>query len=471
MEKFLKTIRLIAILLLMLFIIVIGFVGVYARNNGVWENVLPKYSLGMDFDGYSELHFELDNAEDTKEIFVDENGNYKGDVIKQKLQTATENSEGSEKATESKVTEVNPETEYKIEKRTIPRNDPSKINIENFEKTKNIIQKRLEKYNLYEYNIRQDSVTGKIVLEVPNDAETELKASLVTTIGKLEFVDSQTGVLLLEDSNLKNASPYGMTNESGQYEVYLQLDFDETGKEILKDITSKYIQKTDENGKVTSKTVEVRLDGQSILITSFKNPVDSGTIHVPMGDVTTDYNKYYQLIENVQEVADLLNEEKLPLVYKVTDEVGMQSIITKDTINISLIIYVLVVVAISIYLIIKYKLEGLKQAIFNIGYLATVLILFRYINVVITFNSATALVILVAINYIFSIKFLNKLNEENNRKVALKGALKEIYLAIVPVVIIAIIFTFMSAVVINSVGTALFWGLLVQALFSLLTLV
>ena len=471
MEKFLKTIRLIAILLLMLFIIVIGFVGVYARNNGVWENVLPKYSLGMDFDGYSELHFELDNAEDTKEIFVDENGNYKGDVIKQKSQTATENSEGSEKATESKVTEVNPETEYKIEKRTIPRNDPSKINIENFEKTKNIIQKRLEKYNLYEYNIRQDSVTGKIVLEVPNDAETELKASLVTTIGKLEFVDSQTGVLLLEDSNLKNASPYGMTNESGQYEVYLQLDFDETGKEILKDITSKYIQKTDENGKVTSKTVEVRLDGQSILITSFKNPVDSGTIHVPMGDVTTDYNKYYQLIENVQEVADLLNEEKLPLVYKVTDEVGMQSIITKDTINISLIIYVLVVVAISIYLIIKYKLEGLKQAIFNIGYLATVLILFRYINVVITFNSAIALVILVAINYIFSIKFLNKLNEENNRKVALKGALKEIYLAIVPVVIIAIIFTFMSAVVINSVGTALFWGLLVQALFSLLTLV
>ena len=148
MEKFLKTIRLIAILLLMLFIIVIGFIGVYARNNGVWENVLPKYSLGMDFDGYSELHFELDNAEDTKEIFVDENGNYKGDVIKQKSQTATENSEGSEKATESKVTEVNPETEYKIEKRTIPRNDPSKINIENFEKTKNIIQKRLEKYNL-----------------------------------------------------------------------------------------------------------------------------------------------------------------------------------------------------------------------------------------------------------------------------------------------------------------------------------
>ena len=43
MEKFLKTVRLTAILLLMAFVIVIGFIGVYARNNGIWENVLPEY--------------------------------------------------------------------------------------------------------------------------------------------------------------------------------------------------------------------------------------------------------------------------------------------------------------------------------------------------------------------------------------------------------------------------------------------
>lgn len=467
MEKFLKTIRLIAVLLIMAFIIVIGFIGVYARNNGIWENVLPKYNLGMDFAGYSELHFELDTTEDTKEIFVDENGNYKGDVIKQQVQTNTDEST----TTESAVVEKNPETEYKIEERTIAKNDPSKINIENFEKTKKIIQKRLERYNLYEYNIRQDSVTGKIILEVPNNNDTELKVSLVTTIGKLDIIDSETGVLLLDDINLKNASPYVMTNENGEYEVFMQLDFDETGKEILEKITKEYIQKTDESGNVISKTVEVRLDGQRLINTSFKEPISSGTIHVPLGNPTTDYNESYQLIQSVQEVSDLLNEEKLPLVYKVTDEVGMQSLVTKNTTNIATICYAVIVLIISLYLIIKFKFEGLKHAIFNVGYLATVLILFRYTNVVITFNSVIALIALIVINYIFSIKFLNKFNEEKNRKIALKGALKELYLAIIPVVIIAIIFTFMSAVVINSVGMTIFWGLIVQALFSLLTLV
>ncbi len=468
MEKFLKTIRLIAVLLLMVFIIVIGFVGVYARTNGIWGNVLPEYNLGMELAGYSELHFELDTTEETKEIYLDENGNYKGDVIKEQVKTTT-----SEDSTtlQDAITEVNPETGYKIESRTIAKNEPSEINIENFEKTKKIIQKRLEQYSLYEYNIRQDSVTGKIVLEVPNDNNSDLKASLVTTVGKLEFIDAETGVLLLDDSNLKNASPYAMTNENGEYEVYMQLDFDETGKGILEEITKDYVQTVDEEGNVTAKAVEVRLDGQAIISTSFKEPVSSGTIHVPMGDTTTDYNEYYQLIGSVQEVSNLLNDERLPLVYKITDEVGMQSIVTKNIINIAIIVYIVCVVVITGYMVIKYKLEGLKQAIFNIGYLATMLILFRYINITITFNSLIALVGLVIINYIFSVKFLNKLKKENNRKIVLKETLKELYLAIIPVAIVAVIFTFMSAIVINSVGMTLFWGLIVQLLFGLFTLI
>lgn len=467
MEKFLKTVRLMAVLLLMVFVIVIGFIGVYARNNGIWGNVLPEYNLGMEFAGHNELHFELDTTEETKEIFVDENGNYKGDVIKQQIESDSEEST----TIQSSIIEENPETGYKIETRTIAKNEPDQINIENFEKTKKIIQKRLEQYDLYEYNIRQDSVTGKIVLEIPNDSNSDLKASLVTTVGKLEFVDAETGVLLLDDTNLKHASPYAMTNENSEYEVYLQLDFDEVGKGILEKITGEYIQKVDENGNAAAKTVEVRLDGQPIIVTSFKEPVTSGTIHVPMGNTTTDYNEYYQLVGSVQEVSNLLNDERLPLVYKITDEVGMQSIVTKNIINIAIIIYAVFVIVISAYMIIKYKLEGIKQAIFNIGYFATLLILFRYISITITFNSLVALIALIVINYIFSIKFLDKFKKENNKKIALKETLKELYLAIVPVGIIAVIFTFMSAAVINSVGTTLFWGLIVQLLFSLFTLI
>ena len=108
----------------------------------------------------------------------------------------------------------------------------------------------------------------------------------------------------------------------------------------------------------------------------------------------------------------------------------MQSIVTKNTMNVAIIAYVVIVLIISVYMIIKYKFEGLKQTIFNIAYMSALLILYRYINVIITFNSLIAIVALVVINYIFSIKLLNNLNEEKNRKIALKESLKELYLGI-----------------------------------------
>ena len=461
MEKFLKRIRIIAILIITILIIVVGFFGIYIKNNGVWTNALPEYNLGMELSGYRELHFELDTTEETKDVYVDENGNYKGDVI-----ASGETDTTSDVAQEEEVSNG-----YTIENRTIAKNDSSKINIENFEKAKKIIQKRLEKYDLYEYNLRQDSVTGKIVLEVPDDENVDLNISLVATIGSLQFVDAETGLILLDDSNLTSASPYGRTNESGEYEVYLQLSFDEEGTEILQKITEEYIQTVDATGNSTSKKVEVRLDDQAIVSTYFSEAITSGIVHVPMGDATTDYNEYYELAENVQEVCNIINEENLPLYYEITDDVKIQSVITDNVKTIVAIICAVILLVISVYMVIRYKFEGLRQAILSIGYLATLAIMLRYTNVRITINSVIALVGVAVINYIFAIKFLNKFKKENNRKIALKGALRELYLTILPVAIIAVVFTFMPAVVINSVGMTLFWGLLLQLLFSLITLV
>lgn len=459
MEKVLKIVKVIAITIIMLLIIAIGFFGVYAKYNGVWNNILPEYNLGMELAGYRELHFELDSSEETKDIFVDENGNYKGDV-------ATGKEEG-DTSTEEIATEKN----YKIENRTIAANDSDKINIENFEKTKKIIQKRLEKYDSYEYNLRQDSVTGKIILEILDDEDVDLNASIVTTIGKLSLVDTETGVILLDDSNLYKASPFSNTSENGEYQVYLGLEFDQTGKQILKEITEKYTKVTDKDGNDISKNIDVRLDNQTIISTHFQDTISSGTIHVPIGASTTDYSEYLELLNNVKEVSDIINEENMPLQYKVTEQAKIQSIITENVRNNIIIVCAILILVISLYIIIRYKLEGLRQAILNIGYLASLTILFRYTNVAITFNSLIALVGVVVVNYIFAIRFLNELKKVNNRKIALKTTLKGLYLAIVPVVIIAVIFTFMSALVINSVGMTLFWGLLLQLLFSLITLI
>ena len=68
-------------------------------------------------------------------------------------------------------------------------------------------------------------------------------------------------------------------------------------------------------------------------------------------------------------------------------------------------------------------------------------------------------------------KFLKYVKDGKSNKESLKLALKELYLSIVPVCVIAVIMLFMSSLIISSMGMMLFWGLLVQVLFSVLVLI
>ena len=65
---------------------------------------------------------------------------------------------------------------------------------------------------------------------------------------------------------------------------------------------------------------------------------------------------------------------------------------------------------------------------------------------------------------------LNGLKNISNTKAVFGKAMKELYLTIIPVCIIAIIFTFMSGVIISSIGMVLFWGLLLQAVYNTLVI-
>lgn len=100
------------------------------------------------------------------------------------------------------------------------------------------------------------------------------------------------------------------------------------------------------------------------------------------------------------------------------------------------------------------------------GYIAIVTLIFRYTNVLITLNSLVALVGVVGINILFEYKLLENLKKNDDIRLVFTETMKQLYLAIIPVAIIAIIFTFMSSAVISSIGMVLFWGVAIQALYS-----
>ena len=485
MEKVLKVVRTIAILLIVVLISVASFCGVYVQDIGIWKNVMPKYTLGMELEGVRELSFVLDDSEVTREVYVDDEGNYKGDVVQSMSETSAEATDAATEVDTSK---------YKTESRLVKANPNELITIENLNKTKKIIQRRLEASDQYEYNIRQDSVTGAMVLEVPDDENVELKKALVLTQGRITIEDAENGYILVDDSNIKNATVTvqmlnsedveseetteeeheheAFENETYEYhQLYLVFEFDEEGSEIMKKISDEYIMTVDDTGAQTAKQVAIKFDEETLIETYFGETLEDGAVQIPIGEPISDHEEYYQAGSSLQTICDIINDERLPLSYVLSSDNYVQSSITDNTLVIMNVIIAAVIFAVSIYMIIKYKLNGLKQAILSVGYVAVLLWVVRVVGVTLTVNSLIACGVVILINYIFGMKFLKYVKDGKSNKESLKLALKELYLSIVPVCVIAVIMLFMSSLIISSMGMMLFWGLLVQVLFSVLVLI
>ena len=496
MEKFIKKVRTIAILLIAILVSAIAFGGIYKVTTGVWKNVIPDFNYGMELNGMRELHFNLDDTEEEKEVYIDSEGKISGEVIDSESSSTEvdlvqegENAEAEEPETTKNIPEG-----YTVETKTIKANEDNVKNKENYEKTKKLIQKKLEKIESYEYNIRLNDVTGELILEVPDNDEVSTVESIVRTVGNFEIVDSQNGLLLFDNSSFKNVTAVAANTESG-YQAYLTLYFKKDLIDTLKETSIKYKdvtvdneaadETTDEAETTTDETseetvaenteetpvtqyIQIKFDGQDLIKTCFKTEIDNGIVQIPLGNASTDSEEFSNIYSEVSRIADSINMGKLPNKYELSSDNYIKSSITnKEITYIKIIAYVLVAI-ISIYLIVRFKLNGLKAAILSLGYIGLLIIIVKYTKIIITINAAIALFGVVVINYVFVNKLLNKIKNGSDIKVSFMHSMKELYLAIIPLCIISVIFTFMSSTIISSIGMILFWGLFIQAIYDCL---
>lgn len=190
MKKCIKTIKILTLLLIVVLIIVLAFFGFFRKNSNIWNNLIPDYNYGMELKGVRELKYITDTSEEEKNVYVDSNGNILGVVIENEDNSTEESNEGvslevdeglaDNQNAENLVSETESEkVPYATENRVIKANEDDVLTIENFEMSKKIIQKRLESRNIYEYNIRLDTVTGELIVELPETQDTDLLAELI----------------------------------------------------------------------------------------------------------------------------------------------------------------------------------------------------------------------------------------------------------------------------------------------------
>ena len=441
--KTLKRLKIVTILFFVTILIFASFFGVYKKEDFRTVNIIKEYDLGMDFTDTRVLKMTVSTAEE--KIIYDLEGN---------------------------VVQDDGETDFSEENgyttKSIPVNAAEVLTTENYKTIKKILKNRLKGMDVGEYKIELNEETGEVLVELQENDSVEETIEYLKQQGEFAIIDKETEEVLLDNSDVKIAKVvYGQTDETGtSTTIYLQIDFNKEGAEKLEEISQIYVaveeeehvhdentEEEHEHEEVDAKYVSVVLDGQTYSSTYFGEKMSTGSLYIPItsaedNETITKYGNELNII------ATIINNGTMPIEYEYTVETVASSI-TKNMICIGIAIPACMLLIACIVLIIKFRVKGFVATFLQIGYIAVVLLIIRYTNVIITLEGFAGILLSVILNYIFIFYMLNKIKNNNSFewKDIGKFALKTII-----VYVVGIICTFNKFTIINSFGMTLVWG-------------
>lgn len=411
----------ITIILAIILVVLISFGGIYVQNQTNMENKVNEFTFGEELAGYREIVF----------------------------------------STEDETTS------------------------ENVIKSKEIMVNRLNDVYAGEYKIYENTENGNILLQVPNNLDIDYVISSLVKKGEFKIIDTDTKEILLDSSNVSKAYTSYQTDTTGTI-IFMVIEFNEEGTEKLKGISEKYAladnesdstTETQENGEneeeseteeeeESAPTVSLTLDDTTIISTGFSEPITNGIIYVTVGSATTDQETLVTYVESSVQLTTVINNGIMPISYSLNSDTYISSsIMESDLIKVVCGIGIISTIAL-VYSIIKYKKIGLLTAIAFLGCIAIYLLIIRYTDVTITLNSICGIVLILILNYIFTLKIAKNIKSDDSIAVVkdmFKKQIIEFIMLLIPITILAVVTAFTA---LSSLGIVLFWGIIILVAYN-----
>ena len=461
-----KKVKILTIILAIVLVTMVAFGGIYIQVQNRMEDKVKDYSYAMDLKGSRNIRLKVSDATDT--IIKDADG---------------KEVEETEELTDEQLAEKG------YTKEENPVNSQDALTEENYEKSKNIIEKRLKALGVDNYIIKLNQQTGEIVLEIPENDQTDAVVSNISTTGKFEIIDTETQEVLMDNNDIKLANVmYGSDSSTGTTSsgtmVYLNIEFTKDGAKKLEDISNKYVktentdssentdsaENTENSEETTEKTITMKIDDEEIMSTSFDETIKTGKMQLSIGSSTTDSKTLQNYVSQASSMGVILDNGKMPVEYEISENEYVLSDITSDELQIVEYAMMAIVAIALIILIVRYKAFGILGSISYIGLASIFVLIIRYANVVLSIEGIFAIAIILILNYIFVNKLLSKLKDEkvNDRTVInkTKETYKEFFIKIVPICIAVVTFSFINWSPISSFGMVMFWGIALIALYN-----
>ena len=475
-----KKLKILVCTLAVILIAMIALFGVYVPYQNRMENKIKGYTYGMDLAG--ERTIILTPSEETETKITDSEGN--------------EVTDASDLTDEELAEKGYTKEEVKV-------NTDEKMNNENYQKSKEILEKRLQQLNAGQYTVNVNEENGQITINIPENNQTDNIINQLIPSGKFEIIDSETKEVLMNNDDLKEAKVmYGQNSSQSGTNVYLTIQFDKEGTKKFEEITNTYktieesedeteANTTSEESNTTSeenttntettenteneeekqKEITLQMDGEDIMTTSFDEVIKTGEMSLVVGSASSDEEQINAYAQNAQNIASILNNGEMPVKYEGVSQYILSDI-TREDLNIIKIAIIAVTAIALLILVIKHRTNGFLASLGYIGLAGIFALIIRYTNVTVALEGIFAIAIILIINYIFQNKLLTKIKELKTNKEegivgkAMKETYKEFFIKILPICIMAIVFCFISWIPISSFGMIMFWGLLLIAIYN-----
>ena len=490
-----RRVKILTIVLVIVLLSLIAFGGIYIQTQNRMENKVRDYKLGRELDSQRVVELKV-AQEETDSTEVEEN-------TESGTTESTEATENTE-ATESTETTENTEDLNKINEETI----------KNYETVKNTIENRLDSLGATDYTISLNKVDGTIRVELPENDFTDMYIYYLTAESKIEIKDKETEEVLINNDMIKQAKYSYNVNNSGSYIVNEVIELTKEGQAKLTEILNNYAllqteidgiesekssteststeststeststestqiestettenttqttsteNTTEENSETTKKVANLVVGETTYEVSK----IEGNKITVQVGTQTSNTTSVNNYISQAAEIAMLQNAGKMPVQYETYSNRYEYSNITKQQIGIFALVVLSIVLIILIILSVIYKVSGILASISFIGFIAIYSIIIRYTNVMISVEGICAIIIILLINLKFTQELLEKTKKVNLLKEALKLTYKDIFIKIIPIIIISIVACLTKWDNLSSFGMIMFWGIVLIALYN-----
>ena len=211
------------------------------------------------------------------------------------------------------------------------------------------------------------------------------------------------------------------------------------------------------------------------MTTSFDEPITDGVMHLSLGQASTDIDTITDNARQAQRMTAIITYGNMPIQYDISSNQYIKADVSEELTNIVIIGGAIIIAIALIFLMIKYKSTGLLSAISYVGLLSILLLIIRYTNVMLSIEGIAGIFIVLILNYIYTNSILSNLNKaiknkkdkELNVKHVINTAIKDISIKIIPIFILAIVFSFIGWIPTNSFGMVMFWGLALIIIYNL----